>query len=41
MIDKRTVLFVVAGILALLGGSSFADIYQVWDTSSLAIFAAA
>ena len=31
MRDKRTVLFVVAGILAL-GGSSFADIYQVWDT---------
>ena len=32
MFDKRTVLFVTAGILGLLGGNSFADIYQIWDT---------
>ena len=32
MIDKRNVLVVMAGILTLLGGNSFGDIYQIWDT---------
>ena len=32
MIDKKRVLFMVAGIVMLFGGNSFAASYQIWNT---------